>query len=278
MNSDCTGLLGSPEFKAEQHSRLLRKKAKIVMRIDIVTFLLLIAFKVVRCQSRWVMQKGTLGDLRGVFMVHVIDSQKKVLRWSGEQVEVRAEDEVQATGSSSSEKLQDLSFDEWDTQDSDSSSSSDSDTNGSGGDSKDDSCPPTVGDGFSSVGYRLLSLVLLFTATSSFCICKSCKNGNDIVTEGKRNGLATSTMLKCSNCPAEKAVFMSPKLGATAFSEINRLIVFGMHLIGCGRQALVTFCAGLNMPTPMSRNSFAGHQKAPCSAAEKVAESSWTWS
>ena len=34
------------------------------------------------------------------------------------------------------------------------------------------------------------------------------------------------------------------------------------------------FCAGLNMPTPMSRNTFAGHQKALCSAAEEVAERS----
>ena len=40
-----------------------------------------------------------------------------------EQVELGAEAEegVQATGSNSSEKLQDLSFDEWDTQESDSS-------------------------------------------------------------------------------------------------------------------------------------------------------------
>ena len=188
-----------------------------------------------------------------------------------EQVELGAEEEVQATGSSSSEKLQDFSFDEWDTQESDSSSSSDSDSNSSGGDSEEHSCPPAVGDGFSGVGYRLLSLVLLFAAISSFCICKSCKAGNVIVTEGKRNGLATSIILKCSNCPAEKAVFMSPKLGSKAFFEITRLAVFGMHPMGCGRQALVKFCAGLNMPTPMSRNNFAGHQKALCSAAEEVA-------
>ena len=37
-----------------------------------------------------------------------------------EHVELGAEEEVQATGSSSSEKLQDLSFDEWDTSESDS--------------------------------------------------------------------------------------------------------------------------------------------------------------
>ena len=103
-------------------------------------------------------------------------------------------DEIQTTldSSSSSEKLLNLSFDEFREQ----SSESDSDTD------EEVEAGPTKGD-FSGVGCRLISLVLLFAAISSFCACKECRDGHASVKEGKRQGLATTICLSCDNCAAE---------------------------------------------------------------------------
>lgn len=91
--------------------------------------------------------------------------------------------------------------------------------------------------------------------------------------EGNRSGLAPSIVLACSNCAAEEQMTLCPKIPGGSFA-INRLAVFGMRLIGRGRQALVKFCAASNMPTPMSRHTFVGHQSALLNAAEDVAERS----
>lgn len=166
----------------------------------------------------------------------------------------------------SSDKLQDLSFEMWDQQ----SSSSDSDEESD--EETQHETHPDAGD-FSGTGYRLVSLVLLFAAISTFSSCKSCKVGDVVVSEGTRNGLAPSIIFTCTECPAQLSLSLSPKLPG-CFFEINRLAVFGMRLIGRGRQALVKLCAALNMPNPMSRSSFSGHQTALNDAAEQIAERS----
>ena len=83
--------------------------------------------------------------------------------------------------------------------------------------SDEDTCPASREDPFSGVGYRLVSLLLLFAAIHKFCACKSCKSGSVIVKEGKRNGLATTVIFSCSECEAEESVALSPELSGAFF-------------------------------------------------------------
>ena len=169
-----------------------------------------------------------------------------------------------AISTSSSDKLLDLSFEKWTNDSSGSDSDSDSSNDGNHDDEED------MADRFSGRGFRIVGLALLFSAISSFRVCKACRSGSIVLKEGRRYGLAVTIVFNCSDCAAELSVPLPPKIPGGSFL-LNRLVVFAMRFIGRGRQTLVKFCTGCDMPPPMSRSSFAGHQAALHKAAKDVA-------
>ena len=90
--------------------------------------------------------------------------------------------------------------------------------------------------------------------------------------EVKREGLAPTIALTCTQCQQRTARTLANKCGH--FWDVNRRAVLGMQWIGRGKQALVKFCAAMNMSPPMTHSAFAGHTSALRKTTVAVAEKS----
>ena len=101
-----------------------------------------------------------------------------------------------------------------------------------------------------TTGYRFVNLEIpqeLFLETA---VCKYCKEGSLHIREVKEKGMATFTEVECQSCGAKTSKTLAKRCGR--FWDINRMIVFAMPWIGCGREALVKICGALNMPPVLS--------------------------
>ena len=120
-------------------------------------------------------------------------------------------------------------------------------------------------------GFRLIDLECLATFVAANLSCKRC-GGAVTLQESKRDGLATTLEVECSDCENSSSQAMSRKISRAW--EVNRRCVFGMRWIGRGHQSLVKFCAALNMPHPLSQTSYQGHVKILLESSKTVAEAS----
>ena len=84
---------------------------------------------------------------------------------------------------------------------------------------------------------------------------------------GSFNGSA-----QCTACNYLTNMQTSQKI--VRFCDIDRRMVTGMHLIGRGLTDLETLCAVLNMPKPMTPNTYSNHAKALRAAAVDIAKQS----
>ena len=84
---------------------------------------------------------------------------------------------------------------------------------------------------------------------------------------GSFNGSA-----QCTACNYLTNMQTSQKI--VRFCDIDRRMVTGMHLIGRGLTDLETLCAVLNMPKPMTPNTYSNHAKALHAAAVNIAKQS----
>ena len=122
------------------------------------------------------------------------------------------------------------------------------------------------------IGYRLIDVSHLGTAVS--CLeCPGCHTQNLILCEAScKYGLASIMVFQCMQCNHSTNMQTSRKI--VRFYDINRRIVTGMHLIGRGLTDLETLCAVLNMPKPMTPNTYSNHAKALHVAAVDIAKQS----
>lgn len=123
-----------------------------------------------------------------------------------------------------------------------------------------------------SSGCRLVDLQQLQLLLSSAASCRSCGEGDLLLAEVKREGLAPTIGLTCTNCEQRNTRTLANKRGR--FWDVNRCAVLGMKWIGRGRQALVKLCAALNMPSPMAHSTFDEHVIALRKTTVTVAERS----
>ena len=121
-------------------------------------------------------------------------------------------------------------------------------------------------------GYRLIDVSYLGTAIS--CLeCPECHTQNLTLCETTCNyGLASIMVFQCTACNYSTNMQTSRKI--VRFYDINRRMVTGMHLIGRGLTDLETLCAVLNMPKPMTPNTYSNHAKALHAAAVDIAKQS----
>ena len=108
-------------------------------------------------------------------------------------------------------------------------------------------------------GSRLVELHSLDEFISERCICSNCKEGTLTLEEYffKKEGFCTGLAVYCANCKMTSNIEYSRSPGK--FLELNRKAVFAMRLLGQGRSALETFCAVLELPSPLAKLSFQSH-------------------
>ena len=176
---------------------------------------------------------------------------------------------------SPAEQIPDLPLSDDDLEVSAEATSSSSDSDGSGGEvdssSSDSDLDEECEEG--AHGFRLIDLECLQQLLSAAVCCSGC-NGAVTISESQRGGLASCLELSCVNCGDIASEFMSKKFNRVW--EVNRRAVFGMRLIGRGRQSMVKLAGALNVPSPMSRSTFYSHAKGLHSASKSVAERSMT--
>ena len=120
-------------------------------------------------------------------------------------------------------------------------------------------------------GSRLVELHSLDEFISERCICSNCT----LTLEeyfSQKEGFCTGLAVYCANCKMTSNIEYSRSPGK--FLELNRKAVFAMRLLGQGRSALETFCAVLELPSPLAKLSFQSHVSALHVAAMAVAKES----
>lgn len=96
----------------------------------------------------------------------------------------------------------------------------------------------------SSIGYRILNFVTVFSALSECVKCKTC--GGDVeFTSGSIRGLGFKILVLCSSCNPT-SISSCPYI-QTAY-EINTRFCFAMRLLGIGLNRAKKFCGLMDLP------------------------------
>ena len=111
-------------------------------------------------------------------------------------------------------------------------------------------------------GYRFIHLD---SVRRTFEEGHKCKNANIIFEEeqAKRYGQSALFALQCSSCK-KKTYLQTAKHDGGAWTpqvamDINKRLVYAACETGIGREGMATICDILNMPQPMSSESWNGH-------------------
>ena len=127
-----------------------------------------------------------------------------------------------------------------------------------------------------ATGFKLQDAVLLTECISVAAICSSCKIPGSKLKLFQRNdqreGLAESLFMKCSSCEVETPLQTSKRLGGKGGGahEVNRRSVLASYQFGLA--GLSQFCAGMNLPPPVTKKPYNQHLIQIKKAATKNAE------
>lgn len=140
-----------------------------------------------------------------------------------------------------------------------------------------------IGVGLSSqvqhtVGFKLQDAVILSECISTAAICSLCQRAGSKLQLFQRNaereGLSESLFLRCSLCTVETPLQTSRRLGGRGGGahEVNRRSVLSSHQFG--HAGLSQFCAGMNLPPPVTKKAYNDHliqiEKAVVTNAESL--------
>ena len=125
-------------------------------------------------------------------------------------------------------------------------------------------------------GSRIIDLDALADLISLSCVCVSCKESPLATREVCRYGMAPELEIYCNSCGQTTSKVMSKQTAVhkTTMQQVNRKAVLGMRLIGRSYKALCVLSSILDMPVPMTKNTFNNHQKALAVAAALVGKAS----
>ena len=114
-----------------------------------------------------------------------------------------------------------------------------------------------------ATGYKLQDAVLWNQCMLVAAICSVCRKSDSRLQLYERNsdrdGLAECLVMKCELCQHETLLHTSKRLGGRgggAF-EVNRRSVISSHQFG--RVGLSNFCAGMNLPPPVTKKAYNDH-------------------
>ena len=114
-------------------------------------------------------------------------------------------------------------------------------------------------------GFKLQDAKLLSQCIGKSAICSSCKNPKSQLKlfqeNSNRDGLAELLYLKCSSCDCITPLQTSRRLGGKGGGahEVNRRSVLSSHQWGCA--GLAKFCAGMDLPPPVTKKAYNQHMK-----------------
>ena len=114
-------------------------------------------------------------------------------------------------------------------------------------------------------GFKLQDAELLSQCLSKSAICSSCRKPSSKLQlfqdNSNRDGLAESLYLKCSTCDSITPLQTSKRLGGKGGGahEVNRRSVLSSHQ--WGRAGLTKFCAGMELPPPVTKKEYNQHMK-----------------
>ena len=127
-------------------------------------------------------------------------------------------------------------------------------------------------------GFKLQDANLLSESISKAAICSSCRKPNSKLQlfqdNKRRDGLSEQLFLLCSECGNKTPLNTSRRLGGHGGGahEINRRSVLASHQ--WGRAGLTTFCAGMDLPPPVTKKAYNQHlisiEKQSVTNAEKL--------
>ena len=127
-------------------------------------------------------------------------------------------------------------------------------------------------------GFKLVDATLLNDCISKVAICSTCRKPGSTLqlyqNNKNREGLAESLFLKCSLCGFEMPLSTSKRLGGQGGGshEVNRRAVLASTQFG--HAGLTQFCAGMNLPPPVTKTCYNEHlikiEKAAIANAEEV--------
>ena len=101
--------------------------------------------------------------------------------------------------------------------------------------------------------------------------CQECSCDGMSVTESGKRGLASTFSVACRNCGWTLYLPTSSRT-ATGTIEVNRRAVYAFRQIGQGLTGIEKCCGTMNMPPPMSYNSYSEHVKGLNVSTSAVAE------
>ncbi|XP_068700909.1 uncharacterized protein [Montipora foliosa] len=137
-------------------------------------------------------------------------------------------------------------------------------------------------------GFKVQDAELLSQCISKSAICSSCRNSKSNLQlfqdSSSRDGLAELLYLKCSFCHTITALQTSRRLGGKGGGayEVNRRSVLSSHQ--WGRAGLAKFCAGMELPPPVTKKAYNQNmiqiermainnaEKLMCEAAERLTQ------
>lgn len=123
-------------------------------------------------------------------------------------------------------------------------------------------------------GYRLINIDILTTELSNFLICFNCKS-KAVLKEKTVYGLASEFYVECKSCSIISSFKSSPTLESSVHNyEVNHRVIYAMRTVGLGLCGLRNFCAAMDLPPPVSQNSYdKAVQKIQLATLEEASES-----
>lgn len=109
----------------------------------------------------------------------------------------------------------------------------------------------------SSLSYRILNFVTVFTMISDNVVCKTCKS----------NVTFTEEVMKCENCK-QTDIHSSPFINCAY--DINYRIVLAMRLLGIGLHRMMKFCGIMDLPRPVFQSYYGSIVKKTAMAVKKT--------
>jgi len=104
----------------------------------------------------------------------------------------------------------------------------------------------------SSVEYRILNFITVFSAISNLVKCKTCNSNIKFKTASTR-GLGFKLVVKCDSCESQ-LIPSSPFISHSY--EINRRFIFTMRVLGIGLAGAQKFCGLMDMPNFLSESTY----------------------
>jgi hypothetical protein len=118
------------------------------------------------------------------------------------------------------------------------------------------SCDSAVKNNQDFDGYILLDKTLVFSFLEQYLCCVNCHNAISITAE-KESGLLMGVKVICVSCQTQRFTRNSKMVGSKYnASDINRRFTLALRSIGKGHAESQTFCAVMDLPTPLSQKAY----------------------